>query len=403
MIRLCKYPFPFSAVLAICSDPDSTRDIDAYIRFHERLGSMGLEISDGLFLQSASLVSFLDASGRVDPRIARMARRGQVDTVHSFAELNEEEAGCGALRKGLEALTAQDVPVDIWSNHSRSRFNLFSGDGDVRGSRYYHADRLSACGVRFVWAGGITPIWGQDSPVGPAQLLDVLRHPAGTDRIVLRSLLGILAKLILSHGCPGLAAYRGNRLLRPVTARDGTRFWSFIRYGRRLARDDRFMHLADILSGARLDALIRRNGATIVYTHFGKSDGNTSFSSGECVSRIFAALAQRSSRIWVCPTSRLLRYLVTRDHLEWSLDESSGELSISGIFDPVKGYRTATPRDIEGITFSSDRSDLTFNLPSGVLAERFSQPGITSYVLRGGPATDSCLRTDQPVKKEQRA
>jgi hypothetical protein len=391
MIRLRKYPFPFSAALAICSDPDSTRDIEAYMKFHERLGRMGLEISDGLFLQSASLVSFLDASGRVDPRIAGMARLGQVDTVHSFAELNEEDAGCGALTRGLEGLTSQDVPVEIWSNHSRSRFNLLSGEGDVRGSRYYHADRLSACGVRFIWAGGITPIWGQDSPVGPAQLLDVLRHPAGTDRIVLRSLLGILAKLILSHCCPGLAAYRGNRLLRPVTARDGTRFWSFMRYGRRLARDDRFMHLADILSGERLDALIRRNAAAIVYTHFGKSNGALSFTSGQCVSRIFAPLARRSCRIWVSPTSRLLRYMVTRDHLDWALDGAAGELSIRGISDPVTGRREATPRDVEGITFCSDRCDLTFKLPPGARAERFSQPGLTSYVLRGGPATVRCI------------
>ncbi len=388
MIQLRKYPFPYVAALAICSDPDSTRNMEDYVRFHDWLEEMptasgrGLHISDGLFLKSRSLVSFLDESLQLDARVADMVRAGRVDTIHSFAELDEEESGAPALTQALDALSAQGIKVDIWSNHSRSRFSMFTGEGDAPGSRYYHASQLAKFGIRFLWFAGFTPIWGQDIRVQPAQLLEILQHPCGMEPLVVRSCLGIIGKLVLARVSSRYSTYRGNRLLCPVIARDGTRFWSFMRHGARLGRNDRFIHLAEILSASRLDQLIRRQAATIVYTHFGKSDGDCAITNREAVMETFSALAGQTNSIWVCPTSCLLRYVVSRDHLDWTVDQRSAVLTIRGISDPVSGYRQATARDLEGITLSSHRGDIRIVVPAGMRVERSNQGNQFHYLLK---------------------
>lgn len=402
MIELRKYPYPHVAALAICSDPDSTRSLDDYVQFHQWLATMatsdgeGLHISDGLFLQSKKLVSFLDEALRIDARVAEMVRKGQVDTIHSFGELDEEDGGAEPLHRALDALAAQGIRVPIWSNHSRSRFNLYNGGGDLPKSRHYHARATAQFGTQFIWFAGFSPVWGQDVPVRPAQLWEILSATRFCDPAAWRSLVGIVAKLILGRFLHRYVTYGRNRLLCPFEARDGTRFWSIMRYGARLGRDDRFKHLAAILSAARLDKLIRRGAAAIVYTHFGKADGDAGITNRAAVQRTFAALAQRTRAIWVAPTSRLLRYVVARDHLDWRVDDM-GVVSVRGIKDLVMGYRDATATDLDGITFTSDRSDLRIEVPPGVCIERIREGDRTHYTLRMLAPSGSATTPDRRI------
>ena len=381
MVRLLKYPFPFRAALAVCSDPDSIVSEEEFLAFHritER--ALGLKITDSLFLRSKIRISLLGSDGRVRPRLKQLCQVGIVDTLHCYAEKEDAPAEASDLADALQAIESEGLHMPVWTNHSHSPFNLESGQGDLPGSPFHHAPRLQAHGVRFICSGAITPVWGQDRRFRLADIVDIMRF-GGNDLGRVIALARHLIKIASGRCVRRFQCYAGNRLLHLKRLRDGTRFWAFPRYGRHVGKWDRYKHLAEILSGPRLDQLIQSRSAVIIYTHLGKKDPGNDFSNPLDVERTFRPLADRAGRIWTCGTAQLLRYLVTREHLDWHYHARSRTIEFRDVNDPVTGPRVATAQDLRGISFASRCGKLAFHGVDGVEVSRHEQSALTIHRL----------------------
>ncbi len=381
MVRLLKYPLPFRAALAVCSDPDSIVSEDEFLAFHWLTESaLGLRISDSLFLRSKIAVSLLGSDGRVRPRLKQLCRDDVVDALHCYAELQDEPADASDLAGALKVIESEGLRLSVWTNHSHSPFNLESGQGDLDGSPFHHAPRLRAHGVRFISTGAITPIWGQDRRFRAADIVEVMRF-GGNDSGRVLALARHLVKIASGRCVRRFQCYAGNRLLHVKRLRDGTRFWAFPRYGRHLGKWGRFKHLAEILSGPRLDRLIQSRSAVVIYSHLGKKNPGNDFSNQQDVERTFRPLADRADRIWVCGTAQLLRYWVTREHLDWYYHSRSRTVELRGVNDPVTGPRAATAQDLRGLSFASRCGNLAFHGLDGVEVTRLEKSGLTIHLL----------------------
>jgi len=372
LIKIRRWPWPYDAALAICSDPDTTAMPDEYAAFHSHLNVLPwrssawdwkVRVSDGLFLKSRRWSSFLTEGNGLPYAVESLIRDGTVDTIHSFAELDERAPRSEHMIAAARALADQGIRPAIWTNHSASPFNLLTGHGDSKNSPWWHSHTLKEMGVRFIWVGALTPAIGQETPLMMRKLWNDLRLSYATHNGVARSWIKHGIKVVLARGAA--CKYRmlpDNNLIRPVRLRDGTRFWEFVRWGPGDGRLDRFRHLNILLGKPILNRIIQNKGATVLYTHFGKKDPNADYSKSEDVAAIFSPLVNASDRIWVCGTADLLSYCVVRRYLDWSFDEKYRIVKINGVADPVEEYRPVTSKDIMGLTFISDLDGVEFEM-----------------------------------------
>ena len=64
-------------------------------------------------------------------------------------------------------MTQHNCRLAVWIDHAVAATNfgpdIMCGQGDIPGSRAYHADISCGFGIRFVWLGRVTSVIGQDS------------------------------------------------------------------------------------------------------------------------------------------------------------------------------------------------------------------------------------------------
>jgi hypothetical protein len=361
MVSLRKFPYPFKCALSICSDADAVRSYEEFKILHDKLNTnrsidgLGLPISDSLFLRSKSRLSFIDVNGDIDERIRGLTVCGIIDAIHSYSELSEGPSDADDLKQALNILSNHRIKIPIWTNHSQSDFNLITGYGDMPDRKYYHAKTLADYGVKYIWVGALTPIWGQSTKISISQLVDILKN-RNPDFLNIRTLCFFLAKYFLSLFKQKYKIFKNNDLAIPVTLRDGTKFFEFVRYGEGMGKYDRMEHLKRMLTTDNLNKLIKREAYTIIYTHFGKRN-NDIFNNME---DIFSPLLRKKEDIFITTTSNILKYYVTFKYLKWQYDKKKNSVMINRIEDPVSGYKIPSLQDIEGITFVSKVTDLNF-------------------------------------------
>lgn len=313
------YPFPYRAMLAICSDLDETPDACTYLDIMRFLNTtqvtsmgpgVGLEVGNTIYFdmpRNQFAYHTTDDFGRTIVR--QMISSGHIDCLHSYGD---HAASRDDAARALQELSRLSRKLEVWIDHAVAPSNfgadIMHGEGDVPGARAYHADLTCDYGVQYVWRGRVTSVIGQDVPRRLGGLFDP-RHMLGSTRTIAKEASkGFLAQ----RGSRKYAMHADNRLMRRSRLRDGRNIFEFIRcnpYWGGVENAATADGVADALTPRMLDTLVARRGACILYTHLGKVR-NPREPFGPRTREAFRALAERAQRgeILVTTTRRLLGY-----------------------------------------------------------------------------------------------
>lgn len=369
-IGVCRIPYPYQSMMAICSDLDETPDWRVYWEIARYLNTsqdtamgpgVGLEVGNSIYFDMPkNQFSYWNTDDTGRNMVRTLIRSGHIDCLHSYGDHagRREDA-----QRALDELSLHDCRLRVWVDHSKAPTNfgpdIMVGSGDVVGADSYHADLTMDYGIRYIWRGRTTGITGQDASVSLAALGHLFRpdHPLVSTRTIAKQ----AAKVCLGRrNHPRWRMHSDNRTCRPSTLRDGRPVWEFLRsnpYWGGTGHGDTPDGIDDVLSARMLNQLVRRGGVCILYTHLGKvRETHRPFPESAC--RAFRRLAQEheSGNILVTTTHRLLRYLVASDSLRWSARHEGRTVTIDveAVDDVVFGSREPDAEELQGITFKVD-------------------------------------------------
>ncbi|MHC1725285.1 MAG: hypothetical protein AB9866_04605 [Syntrophobacteraceae bacterium] len=372
-VCLRKFPYPYKAALAICSDIDRTRTAEQFIKIQRFLNTsfptemgkgVGLEIGNSFFMWPRNKNVFSYFSNRPLDKIIikRFIEAGYLDVLHSWGE------GCDDRRYAINAVSELDsnnLKIKVWVNHAMVKNNLgFSfpnyhlDKGDNKNTEHYHADVTIPYGIKFVWTGASTWVIGQNTTTSIETFTGSFdsHYPFKSTINILKafskhilSLLGILHSRYDKHSY--------NDLVRPYILDDGQKVYEFMRYDNHFdgigkGAFAKTMHYN--LSTRVINQLKKVNGYAILYTHFGINDGCKEVIC-EDTQAALRLLEQefRTGEVYVSTTSKLLSYHINHKFLRWSFkqDEAETHITINCIDDPIFGKFIPCEDDLQGITF----------------------------------------------------
>ena len=265
------FPYPYRAMLAICSDLDETPDRHVFWEIARYLNSsdatpMGagvdLEVGNSIYFDMApDQFAYWNTDDRGRAMVQELVRSGHIDCIHSYGDLATTRAHAA---RALEELQRHGCRLEVWIDHAVAPSNfgadIMRGHGDVPGAGVYHADLTCGFGVRYVWRGRITSAIGQDLPRSLRDVFDRGHAVASARTLAKEWAKGWLGRL----GNRKYAIHAPNEALRPVRLRDGRPVWEFLRvnpYWGGVDEAATAAGLAEVLSPRFLDTLVRRGGA----------------------------------------------------------------------------------------------------------------------------------------------
>lgn len=353
--RLRKYPYPYRAMLSICSDLDETPDKETYFQImkylntHEmtRIGKgVGLEVGNTIYFDMpGDQFSYWGTDDHGRELIHRAIRSGHIDCLHSYGDNATTRS---QIERTLEALERHECRLEVWIDHAQAASNLDSqimcGEGDRPGSAAYHADITWRHGVRFVWKGRVTSVIGQDVPRDFGGIFNP-KHPLMSSKTISKEFLkGVLGRF----GNKKYHMHTVNGILRHATLSGGYMVHEFIRSNPHfggVSCGETAEGIPDVLTEEFLHELNRKGGACILYTHLGKiKDKEKIFNAG--TRRAFERLSSHSQdkHMLVTTTRRLLGYFRTVNDLATEVVESRTEYV-------VKVRSRYEIHDLAGLTF----------------------------------------------------
>ena len=341
-------PYPYAAMLSICSDLDETPDAETYLltsRFlntkdQTRFGEgVGLEVGNTIyFYMSPADFSYWNASEAARATIRDLIRSGHVDCIHSFGDTASERAQA---QHTLAHLDEHGCKIRVWIDHAVARTNfgadIMQGAGDLAGDPAYHADLTLDYGVRYIWRGRVTSMQGQDVPTDVGGIWRS-SHPLGSLVTWGKETAKVCAAKL---GNSKYGMHGKNRLLHDVALRDSRQAVEFLRTNPHplgVSAGDNAEGLAAALSDEFLDRLVARRGKAIVYTHLGKRiDRQSGFPASTRAALEKLAGRMRSSEVLVTTTERILDYADLTYRLRWTASDAGEVTEISletGTSDP---------------------------------------------------------------------
>jgi len=358
--ELRAFPFPYKAMMTICSDLDKTPDSTRYFEIARFLNTdaetsagkgVGLEVGNTIYFNMPNdQFAYWNTDDAGREMVRNLIRSGHIDCFHSFGDLakNRDYA-----ERALEELEKHGCRIECWVDHAAAPTNfgpdIMQGTGDIRGAPAYHADLTYEYGVRFVWLGRVTSIIGQNRSRSLRSLFSIGNPIASARTVAVEAAKGAFAKM----GDVKYAMHGRNDVLRPVTLRDGHRVFEFMRcnpYWAGVSQGETANALGDVMTSAFLERLVQRQGVCILYTHLGKTDYPDTLFSEETIAalRRLADVANRGDLL-VTTTRRVLGYCVAMQHIEAELVEvDSGET----IFIDTSALNEQNmPCDLSGVTF----------------------------------------------------
>lgn len=358
-------PYPYRALLAICSDLDETPDSGTYYecaRFlntsaSTRMGNgVGLEVGNTIYFDmAADQFAYWNTDDAGRDMVRGLIRSGHIDCLHSFGDLASTRAQAA---RSLDDLDRHGCGLAVWIDHAVAPTNvgadIMRGSGDVVGSAAYHADLTTAFGVTYVWRGRVTSVLGQDIPRRLAGIFDQA-HPLASGLTFAREAVkGALAR----GGHSKYAMHMPNEVMRPAALRDGRRVTEFLRSNPHwggVSRGDTAYGLAEVLTRRMLTRLANRGGTSILYTHLGKTR-NPFEPFGPDTRRALRRLArfERDGQILVTTTRRLLDYCAARRDARVVIAEDAATQRIN----------VSTPKDTDGRSFALDGLTVYVNDPA---------------------------------------
>jgi hypothetical protein len=353
-----RLPYPFRAMLAICSDLDETPGVDTYLESLRFLNTTertamgtgaGLEVGNSLYFDMApGQVSYWNADDRGRAAFRTLIRSGHIDCLHSYGDTAVTRAHAA---RALDELDRHGCRFEVWIDHAIAPTNLgadiMRGTGDVRGAAAYHADLTCAHGIRFVWRGRVTSVTGQDAPRDVGTIFSPAHRAASTKTLAKEATKGLLGR---ASDRSRYAMHATNRLLRPVSLRSGHAVEEFIRFNPHwggVSCGDTADGLAEVLTEPMLEALAAREGVGVLYTHLGKVSSRTepfNAATRDALHRL--AAHQAAGSILVTTSRRLLGYCAAVRDLSFTASENRGTLAVE-----VRTAAGVSAADLQGLTF----------------------------------------------------
>ena len=370
-VELRGFPYPFRAMLAICSDLDETPDRHVYWEIMRFLNTTeDTAMGPGVGLEVGNTVYFdmppdqfaywnTDDAGRA--MVRALIHSGHVDCLHSYGDLATRREHAG---KALEELDRHGCKLEAWVDHGTAPTNfgadIMAGHGDEVGHEAYHADLTIGYGVKYVWRGRVTSVIGQDVPASLRGIFTPA-HPLASSRTLLKE---AAKRKLARSGNEKYAMHGPNETLRPATLRDGREVYEFIRCNPHwggVSSCEEGRAIGSVLTESMLDRLTRRGGSCVLYTHLGKIDDPAVPFDEEAVGA-FRRLAKavREGKVLVTTTRRLLRFRRACREVGSSVSSGDGGVQIDLSLAPGgPAIGELSAEDIEGLTFYVADPDMT--------------------------------------------
>jgi len=408
-VSLRKFPYPYEAGLAICSDIDGT-SYDNFISIHRFLNTsqqtemgtgLSLPIGDSFWMYDKPQIAnsafsyFKDLQGTLSEHASVMRdfiRAGILDVMHSYGNFAAVHEFTRPLAlQALEELDKHDLKVAVWTNHGgiESVHNIGAnsfGLGDLPDSHFYHTDLLLRYGIRFYWDSEYSLMTniGQDCATDFSDAYwnsPFYQTWKSRTRSLLKGVLDQADHLTYPTLKRHIIHWEGfdvrqNHLLMPEKLRDGNDIHKFKRVG--LGRFDWSDDLPRLLNKNVVARLLQRNGYMILYVHLGDrriKDGNLPLS--DATISAFKNLARwyHDGKIWIATTAQLLKYNLFMKEITWNVEETADVVSIN--LQKIAG-RDYTVEDFDG---------LTFYIPEGKRIELIYQQQPVKFSLNPADAT----------------
>ena len=368
-------PYPYRALLAICSDLDETPDAALYVETARYLNTTGpTAFGPGCGLEVGNTIYFAmppgqfaywttDDAGRAAVRA--LIRSGHVDCLHSFGDLAVTRADAA---RALDELARHGCRLEVWIDHAVAITNLgadiMRGEGDVPGAAAYHADLSVAAGIRYVWRGRVTSVTGQGVTRRLGGIFDAGHPLASTRTLMKEGAKGVLPRL----GQRRYAFHATNDVVAAATLRDGQPVVEFMRANPHwggVSCCETATGFGEVATAGFLARLVARGGTCVLYTHLGKvRDVRAPFTPEGRAGLARLAEAQHAGDVLVTTTRRLLGYTSAGHTLAWTARAEGATVTID-VHRP-RGPLVPAPADLDGLTFYVDAPDRTRLLVDGV-------------------------------------
>ena len=354
-VQLRPFPYPYQAMLAICSDLDETPGKNVYFETMRFLNTteettmgrgVGLEVGNTIYFDMPpNQFAYWNTDDTGRAMIRRLIRSGHIDCLHSFGDLatTREHAG-----RALDELDRHNCQLKVWVDHGTAPTNfdgdIMKGSGDVPGSPAYHADLTIASGVEYVWRGRVTSIIGQNSPRNFNGIWNT-HHPLCSSKTVLKEFTkGLLGQ----YGNKKYAMHAPNRILQPTQLRDGRHVYEIMRCNPHwggVSSCETASGINEVLTSTFLDALVEKEAACILYTHLGKALNRNEILPKRS-RQAFALLASfvNNGKILVTTTNRLLSYFRFLEEAHFNIMETGEKILVNIQY-------TGAEQDFDGLSF----------------------------------------------------
>lgn len=355
-------PYPYQAMMSICSDLDETPTKAVYLESSRYLNtSENTIMGRGVNLEVGNTIYFdmpkgqfsywnTDDVGRKSVR--ELIRSGHIDCIHSFGDLAVNRAQAVL---ALDELVKHDCFIKVWIDHAIAPTNLdgdiMRGYGDLPGNKAYHADVTLKYGINYVWKGRVTSVIGQSVPRRLNGIWNTAQPMSSFKTLIKEYVKGINLPLVFKkYDMHGL-----NRIMKKSVLRNGSKVWEFMRCNPHwggISSCETAEGIAEVLNEKYLETLVSKKGKSILYTHLGKInaekepfDRNTR--------NAFELLSKYSNKkkVLVATTRRLLDYEALIESIEIDFFEKnnlieivirnvSGEQQLDGLSLYVSGEKT---------------------------------------------------------------
>jgi hypothetical protein len=361
-VQLRLVPYPYKAMLAICSDLDETPDKHVYREIMRFLNTTeetamgpgaGLEVGNSIYFDMPrEQFSYWNTDNAGREMVRKLIQSGHIDCLHSYGDLATKREHAA---KALDELDRYGCKLEVWIDHGKSPTNfgpdIMQGHGDQPGHQAYHADLTIDYGIKYIWKGRVTSITGQDVPASLAGIF-VWEHPLNSLQTLLKEAFKIkFARL----GNKKYLMHSPNETLRQTVLRDGREVYEFMRCNPHwggISSCDQGRHIAQVLTEKMLNRLIMRGGMCILYTHLGKIDNPEVPFNQDTVNTFYRlAQAHRQGEILVTTTRRLLGYLCALREvtLDSSMDNEGLCIGINTLA-RENAFRQLCDADLSGVT-----------------------------------------------------
>jgi hypothetical protein len=363
MVELRNYPYPYRALLSICSDLDETPNEEVYFETCKYLNTtqqtligtgVGLEVGNTIYFKMPpGQFSFESASESGKKKVFKLIRSGHIDCLHSFGDLVDSREQAVMY---WDMLVKHGCNLKVWIDHAQAPSNLdtdiMQGMGALTGSSVYHADVLfMEGGIEYVWKGRVTSVISQNVKRSFRGIFNI-EHPYTSTKTILKE----FAKGLLGHlNSQKYSMHAKNRTLNRTALSDGQVIYEFMRSNPCWAGVSVFEKGRDIhkvVTDSMINSLISAEGSCILYTHLGKIHSLDKPFPDETIVA-FEKLSKRysSGELLILSTKRQLDYIRSRDTIQYSVEKRDGREAIVVRSDNLE------KEQLSGITWYVDEPD----------------------------------------------